>query len=93
MHPELSFAALAGAPLPDSKRTWSGVHHRRRLLAEAGIHLPDDLGTPGRQAAVDDILDAAAAAWSALRVANGTATSLPCPPEAHADGWPAAIWT
>ena len=88
----MSFAQLAGSPLPDGKRTWAGVHHRRRLLAEAGVHLWDDVGEAGRHAAVDDVLDAAAAAWTAVRVATGTATTLPNPPAEYSDGWPAAIW-
>lgn len=92
VHPELSFATLAGAPLPDGKRSWAGAHHRRRLLAGAGILLVDDVGRAGRHAGVDDVLDAGAAAWSASRVAAGTAMALPDPPVRHADGWPAAIW-
>lgn len=92
VHPEVSFAGLAGGPLPDSKRTWAGVHHRRRLLAGAGIHLADDVGQAGHQVAVDDVLDASAVAWTAARVAAGTATPLPDPPVEHSDGWPTAIW-
>lgn len=92
VHPEVSFARLAGSPLPDGKRTWAGMHHRRRLLAEAGVHLADDVGEAGRHAYVDDVLDAGAAAWTAARVASGAATPLPNPPVKHTDGWPAAIW-
>ena len=91
VHPEVSFAGMAAGSLPDGKRTWAGAHHRRRLLAEAGIEL-DDVGQAGRRAAVDDVLDAGAAAWTAARVAAGVATSLPDPPVEHSDGWPAAIW-
>jgi predicted RNase H-like nuclease len=72
VHPEVSFRALAGEPLP-SKHTWSGFHRRRSLLARAGIELPDDL--PG--APLVDVLDAAAAAWSAGRYARGEAKPLP----------------
>lgn len=92
VHPEVSFARLAGRPLPDGKRTWAGAHHRRRLLAEAGIELADDVGQAGRRAAVDDVLDAGVAAWTATRVAAGVAAPLPDPPVEHSDGWPAAIW-
>jgi predicted RNase H-like nuclease len=42
VHPEVSFAKLAGSPLADGKRTWAGAHHRRRLLADAGVHLADE---------------------------------------------------
>ncbi len=72
VHPELSFAALAGAPLPDTKHTPAGLAARRDLLAGAGITLP--LKVAG--AAVNDLLDAAAVAWSALRIAAGTAVTL-----------------
>src|SRR3984957_2240991 len=37
VHPELSFAALAGAPLPDTKHTPAGLAVRRDLLARAGL--------------------------------------------------------
>jgi len=93
VHPELSFTAMAGGPLPSGKTTWAGIEQRRELLADAGISLVGDLGLPGRMARVDDILDAAAAAWSARRVAAGTAVCLPAEPEVFGDGLPAAIWT
>lgn len=84
--PELSFAAMAGAPLTHAKVTWTGQAQRRRLVAAEGIVLPDDPGPAGR-VAPDDLLDAAALAWSARRIAAGTAERVP------ADGDPAAaIW-
>ncbi len=90
-HPELSFRQMAGAPLTDSKKTWAGMSRRRELLAEQGIDLPADLGEAGRQVAVDDILDAAAVAWTAARVAAGAAIPVPDPP-ADLDDFPVAIW-
>lgn len=93
VHPELSFAAMAGAPLPDSKATWAGAERRRSLLAQAGIVFPKDLGPAGRLAGVDDVLDAGAAAWSARRLAQGRATCLPDPPQKFGDAWDCAIWT
>jgi predicted RNase H-like nuclease len=92
VHPELSFAALDGSPLADGKRSWDGMIRRRRLLADAGLLVPDDVGTLGTRANIDDVLDAAAAAWSAARVAQGVAESLPSSPEVFSDGLPAAIW-
>jgi predicted RNase H-like nuclease len=92
VHPEVSFASLAGRPLLESKRTWAGVVRRRRLLAQAGIVLDDDLG-PAGSAAVDDILDAAIAAWTARRVARNEAEPMPDPPQVFSDGLPSAIWT
>jgi predicted RNase H-like nuclease len=92
VHPEVSFAYLAGAPLTVRKSTWAGAERRRALLGNAGIPLTGELGLAGHAVGVDDVLDAGAAAWSALRVAQGEAISLPAPPETFADGHPAAIW-
>ena len=81
VHPELSFSALAGAPVPASKHSAEGLAVRRRLLTAAGITLP-----AGRIAGAgdDDVLDAAAVAWSARRILRGTAVSL-TDPEQRAD--------
>lgn len=76
IHPEVSFAAALGAPLPWPKTSWNGMALRRRILLDRGIDVPDDLG-PAGTAGVTDVLDAAIAAWSAYRVANGMAESLP----------------
>ena len=92
VHPELSFAAMADRPVPAGKHTWAGATTRRRRLVEAGVDLPDDLGDVGSAAAVDDVLDAAAVAWTARRRTTGRAVCVPVEPETFSDGWPAAIW-
>ena len=92
VHPEASFAKLAGAALQSRKSSWAGIALRRHLLAGAGLSLPDDLGLAGEKAAVDDVLDAAAAAWTAVRVVRDQALSTPSPPEVFSDGLPSAIW-
>jgi predicted RNase H-like nuclease len=91
VHPEVCFRAMSGKPLPASKRTWAGQAGRRDLLERAGIRLPAELGHAGA-AAPDDVLDAAAAAWSAQRIADGRAASLPHPPQRDPQGRPVAIW-
>ncbi|MGW2558312.1 DUF429 domain-containing protein [Streptomyces sp. NPDC001514] len=92
VHPEVSFWALAGeTPLPHRKRSWAGQMARRSLLEAAGVVIPDELGEAGR-ARPDDVLDAAAAAWSAHRIALGRARSLPDPPQHDGRGRPIAIW-
>ncbi len=92
VHPEVSFAQLAGEPLTVRKNTWAGTERRRALLAAAGLALSGDLPPAGDKAAVDDILDAAAAAWTAHRVHHGRARPLPDPPQRHSDGIESAIW-
>jgi predicted RNase H-like nuclease len=44
-----------------------------------------------RTALLDDVLDAAAAAWTANRIATGQAMTLPDPPELS-DGLRICIW-
>jgi predicted RNase H-like nuclease len=87
VHPELSFAALAGAPLPDSKHTPAGLVVRRELLAKAGILLPPKVSG----AAEDDLLDAAAVAWTARRIADGLAVVLTNPAQRTDDGSEIAV--
>jgi predicted RNase H-like nuclease len=87
VHPEVSFAAMLRRPLRYSKRTWDGFKERSRILRAAGLEIPDRLQGLGR-ASVDDVLDAIAAAWSATRIAAGSAQTLPADP---AEGEP-RIW-
>ncbi|WP_460445263.1 DUF429 domain-containing protein [Angustibacter aerolatus] len=78
VHPECSFAAMGGPGPLRRKRSAVGVAQRVQRLT-AALHLDvlaalaDDalLGVP-----VDDALDALAAAWSARRLAAGTARVL-----------------
>lgn len=90
IHPEVSFAALAGRHLRHSKRSWNGQMERRHLLALAGLELPDEL-SGGSEAAADDVLDAAVAAWTARRKLAGQAQTLPADAPRET-GRPIAIW-
>ena len=80
VHPEVSFTAMAGGELPYAKKTWNGQATRLQLLAEAGLQLPEELPRATGVVPPDDIIDAAAAAWSAWRVAAGSALTLPVDP-------------
>jgi predicted RNase H-like nuclease len=69
--PELSFVELLGHPAAHAKTNWAGLAERRAGLVAAGV-LVDDLDpAETRWAAPDDLLDAAACAWSARRIVNG----------------------
>ena len=57
VHPELSFATMAGGPLPEPKARPAGQALRRSVLAAAGLVLSDD---PAWRRATVDVLDAAA---------------------------------
>ena len=75
-HPEVCFWAMKRGHLAHPKKSWNGQMERRFLLTAQGIELPDEIpalaNTPP-----DDLLDAAAAAWTAHRVAIGAAQRLP----------------
>ncbi len=93
VHPEVSFAVLLGAPASASKKTWAGMRERWRGLSAAGIDLEGlDVGTASVAASVDDMLDAAVVAWTARRIAAGTARVFPDPPETGTAGRDLAVW-
>jgi predicted RNase H-like nuclease len=90
VHPEVSFRAMNdGQPLRHRKKSAGGAMQRIGLLRQHGIEI-DHLDAAG-SVPLDDVLDAAAAAWSAHRIATGQAQDLPNPPE-MVDGYPVAIW-
>jgi predicted RNase H-like nuclease len=91
VHPEVSFRAMANHPIDFPKKSWNGLLLRRQHLEANGVLLPDDL-SEGGLAPADDVLDAAAAAWTANRLAQGKAKTLPDPPEEHPGGRAVAIW-
>jgi predicted RNase H-like nuclease len=92
VHPELSFQEMGLLATDGRKKSWRGQRARLRILAGHGIDLPEDLGPVVAAVPADDVLDAAAAAWSAHRIAIGAAFSLPDPPQLDARGRRLAIW-
>ncbi|MBS2937144.1 DUF429 domain-containing protein [Nocardioides sp. J2M5] len=89
VHPELSFARMAGAPIAASKKDAAGVADRREALAAHGIVAPPWFRGAGF--GEDDLLDACAAAWSAVRHALGVSEAYPATPEVFSDGIASAI--
>ena len=92
VHPEVCFWALNGGhPMAHNKKTKEGATERiavlRRVFPEIETHLAN---RPARVGA-DDLLDAAAAAWSALRLHNAKALPV-CTPERDAKDLSVAIW-
>jgi predicted RNase H-like nuclease len=74
VHPELAFRALDGA-VHDPKVTARGL--AQRLTALRGVMDVDAaLASAPRRVPAVDALDACAAAWSARRIADGTAESV-----------------
>lgn len=83
IHPEVSFWGLAGTPMKGPKDKPEGYEERRAPLATAlGVSIwPRNVAFEvARPAQPDDLLDATVAAWTARRVAEGTAERFPVDP-------------
>ncbi len=79
VHPELCFTAMACSPLKNAKKKAPGKDERRIWLRNSKFENLETFESNARKlgAAVDDSLDACAAAWTAWRHADGTAVCLP----------------
>ena len=94
VHPEVSFAKLAGGPIPVSKHKQPGVVKRLEVLQTVFPNIAEAMTAPvaGRpRPGRDDRLDAAAAAWTARQLVNGDADCLGAG-EDDATGYPMNIW-
>jgi len=92
VHPEVCFWALAGErPMAHGKKTKAGVSERLDLLRPVFPDIEHFLQNRPRNAGKDDLLDAAVAAWTALRICKGEARRV-CEPERDAKGLDVAIW-
>ena len=98
-HPELAFAGMAsGTPCAHAKKQSAGRTERLERLASQGFDaaaLHAALGLECRRqlgAAADDILDALACAWTAKRIASGTAKRLPHTPPKDSRGLRMEVW-
>ncbi len=95
VHPESSFVRLGGAPMVSSKHKLAGLEERFAVLAGvfgniAEAALPASLPGPS-EPGLDDLLDAAAAAWTARRIVAGEAECLGAG-EHDETGYPMHIW-
>lgn len=92
VHPEVSFWALAGQKaMRHKKKSDEGHAERLALLRKVfpaiDTHLSKKLSGVGK----DDLLDAAVAGWTALRIHSGEAQSV-CDPELDEKRLAATIW-
>ncbi|HET6378963.1 MAG TPA: DUF429 domain-containing protein [Methylocella sp.] len=97
-HPEVSFALMhGGEPLPVPKKGKGrllarGLECRRQILESQGFSAAFLEAPPPAGAALDDLYDACACAWSASRIIAKRAITLPAKPGAGASGRLAAVW-
>jgi predicted RNase H-like nuclease len=76
VHPEVSFWRMNGKrSMPWAKKTPEGMAERTKLLTRAFPQIESHLEHRHRGVGKDDLLDAAAAAWSALRYLQGKSES------------------
>ncbi len=76
IHPELCFQKMnGGTTLMSRKSSWAGVQERLAVLARHDLVPPTNFNDAD-MVAVDDVLDAVAAAWTAARIARGEAEIL-----------------
>lgn len=88
VHPELCFYALnRGKAMQFGKLSASGRSERLKLLSKLYPQLQSYLDQLDRkQAGADDLLDAAVAAWSAVRIGQKQAVHLPEKPDLDRTG-------
>lgn len=92
IHPEVSFRLMQHPLALQRKKSWGGLHARLARLAAQGIVLPPSLGGAD-VVGIDDVVDAAVAAWSARRIHAGTVKTFPeNPTQKSATGRAIAIW-
>ncbi len=91
VHPEVSFWAMNGKKsIAQSKKSRAGREIRTGLLARQFPDIEDRLRELRAGVGKDDLLDAATAAWTALRRFQGVAEQV-CDPERDARGLSASI--
>jgi predicted RNase H-like nuclease len=93
-HPEITFYTLAGlSPAQTGKKKAAGREERTELLKQYFFQVEEGLKRfPASKATADDILDAYACAWSAMRLFRGEAGCLPDDPPRDEKGLQMAIW-
>jgi predicted RNase H-like nuclease len=90
-HPEVSFAQMnGGEPLCSSKHTIEGQQGRVRLLATYFPNIACFVQQHNRIA--EDVIDAFAMLWTAQRIRNGRASTLPVVPQKDSRGLLMQIW-
>ena len=100
-HPELAFSFLTGHPMQYNKKMPEGREERLRALEQTPSGLLGGIRPAfekalktfkRKQVAPDDLLDAYAVAWTALRIANRQADHLPAKPPIDKKGLRMEIW-
>ncbi len=93
IHPELCFYGLTGHPMRHNKRLTEGKAERLGALQGRFSGIERALGVfPRSRVGSDDVLDAYAAAWTALGIAENAARRIPPRPPIDAKGLRMEMW-
>src|SRR5262245_1696081 len=96
VHPELSFATMAGGPMSHPKKSPAGRVERLEVIsATFGTRAFDGARAQvqGHHVGWDDLADAFALAWTAARIRAGVAKPRPAELAVDGEGVPMRIWT
>jgi len=93
VHPEVSFWAMNGSAMRHNKKGKEGREERLQVLRKKfpGIDTRLKDKRP-KGVGLDDLLDAFAAAWTAMRIASGQSVSIPPNPSLDRKGLRMGIW-
>ena len=93
-HPEISFFTMAGlAPARVGKKKVQGRKERILILDQYFFQIEEGLARfRASEATADDVLDAYACAWTAMRIFRGEAGHIPDDPPKDERGLQMAIW-
>jgi len=94
VHPELCFMAIAGRPMAYPKRAEEGYVERRKVLLEFRDFITELEQDRPRNVAKDDVLDACAACWTAVRIQSkpSRAICIPENPQVDSKGLRMEMW-
>lgn len=93
VHPEGSFSAMGGSAMKHDKRSRLGRDERLGALAPFYPRIKNQIQVEKpRGVGIDDLLDAYALAWTAMRIASGKAKRIPKNPPLDARGLRMEIW-
>jgi predicted RNase H-like nuclease len=93
IHPEICFYGLTGYPMRHNKKSTEGNAERLGALQGSFSGIGQALGVfPRSRVGSDDVLDAYAAAWTALRITDNAAKRIPPRPPIDAKGLRMEIW-
>jgi predicted RNase H-like nuclease len=92
VHPELCFMELARCPMTHPKKTEEGYMERKKALTEFRDVIESLEKEAPANVAKDDVLDACAACWTAMRIQSMRAICIPSNPPVDAMGLRMEMW-